>query len=459
MRATLDTSTLILHRENLPAMKSSEAGLIAERRAKVVLESLEGEASFAWLHRESGRDCPLWLCAVPTKAGHESHAYWSGRGVDVAMLASRQLALGHLIRMLPEAPESGLAAILNLDTDSASCVIADRDGWVFGREFPLHDISDLGGDEDESERGEQEPAGVPGFGLVDIWAMRLSTEMRRTFRYVEGELALGTVTRLWVAGPSARIAEICPMLETRLEMPSTPVGDAIPGSPSNAAAVAIGLALWPNDTGGNLLPQSLMKARARRVARRHLVVALGSVVSMLIAATAAMALFGNGLAAHIGELEAEFEATRADRAIVAQHEQIRVRASRLDEVVAGIDHPIPSLSGLLVLLSRSTPDNVYIERIRVAHASEGWTLSLELEAAGSSVLEAASAASGLADALKKSPLAKLDRVVQEQPPGMLTLPGEQTHVRFRLDGRLAPLGVPAGRSAASPPNDGGSDDA
>jgi Tfp pilus assembly protein PilN len=441
----LDASAMVLKRMSLPAMRSSDARRVAERRAEDLFE-FEEEATFAWLHRESGRACPLWLCAAPLRSAHEALAEWSRRGVDVALLASRQLALGNLVRALPEAENAGLTAVLDLDQERGTCVLADHEGWVFGREFPLHDLG---------EDGVLPPGGreaTPSEERLDIWAMRLATELRRTFRYVEGELALGQVTRLCVAGSSTRIAEVCPLLEGRLEMPATALGDALLDGPArrlpDAAAVALGLALWPSGDGGNLVPLALRKKRARDGVRRRLLATLGCLVATVALGAATLMLHRESLRSRIAELDARLGAARSTRAVVAEHEQARQRAGQLEQAILRVDRPLPGLSGLLTTLSRLIPDSVHVESLRAAHTPDGWTVLIQVEATGTSVAEAARAVSELARALETTPLIALERVVQEEVPSFGNAPDARARVRFQMQGRLAPLGstgVAAGR--------------
>ncbi len=473
-RVALDAPAVVLQRENLPVMTTVDAARIAERRAGNMLASGDEQARFAWLHRGGGRASPLWLCAAPMARANEAHELWSRRGVDVKLLASRQLALGNLVQLLPETEETEepeLTAFLDLDVGRATCVLSDREGWVFGREFPLHDLSEIDAPEPDEEGhaldGRLEAASSPGFEpapapaveMLDVSAMRLATELRRTFRYVDGELALGRVTRICASGSSSRIAELCVLLSDRLDLPATLLSQAIPEGPvhglPDAAAVALGLALWPSDTGGNLLPPPVIAERERNGARSSLLFALGSVLAVLALGAAGLTLQGSNLRARVEAAEARLEATHADHALMTEQAQTRLRAGEIEQAVARIDHPLPSFSGLLTLLSRATPAAVHVERLRAARSLEGWTLLLEVEASEESVVEAARAVSDLAHALKGAPLLKLDRVVQDDGARMITGPDVRPRVRFRFDGRLAPLAVSLDEGARSHSSEAG----
>ena len=481
VRAALDAPGMILRRENLPAVKPAEAAKIAERRSADLLESHDEEACFAWLHAASNRPSPLWLCAAPAATTRDADERWSRRGIDVQLLASRHIALGNLVHALPPQDEDGITAILDLDPGGGTCVLSDAQGWVFSREFPLHDFTDedpVGRDEDEvqdendGEDGEdgqdeaerslelegdapgEEASDVLAQQIFDIWPMRLATELRRTFRYVEGELGLGRVTRICVAGSSPRIHEICPLLANRLEMPALAFDESIVeghdrGMPSGAA-VALGLALWPSASGGNLLPPARIAALEHVAARRHLSVALGAVSVVLALAAGAFLFHNTNLGARVTAVASEFEAAGPARERMARHQELRARGTKLDSALAQIDDSLPALSALLTVLARATPDDVHVERLRVARAAGGWTLLLEIEASAANVAEAAQAVSSLVEDLKRTSLVELESVEQDNLPRAGAALGGRTHIRFRLVGRLAPLAVPTHVNAHPP---------
>lgn len=435
----------------IPAISAKEAALVAERRASTVCDGLDTASCFA--HVQARRDAPgaLWLVAAPLALSQQTLDLWSAGGFDVQKLSSRQLALANLVRILPEIAGGSLRAIVDLEAELATCVLADADGWVFGRSVPLRLLGHRAvkiepvAETDGEQRLELAVEPISGSELDPLEQLAeraelLTMELKRTFHYVEGELGASSVAHVFLSGSDERTQELRGPLADGLGLPVDLVSDSLAknlrGPVEPAAAIAIGLALSPDPKGGNLLPQEIQQRRAEQSARFRLIAGLALSVLLLAACGITFAARSVALTSRVGELTALLAVDEAERVSLAEMKLSRQRAGRLAVFGEVIDRPAPKWTALLGALGRVMPDPIAVQRLQIFRSGEGWSARITADAFGIGVADAARAISDLSDVLDESPLAEVESVVREEAtrqPGETILPG----VRFRIDARLA----------------------
>ncbi len=454
----LSAAGLLHRREDLPALSRREAAEVVRRRAPDLLQAMEGEACFSFERRPGKQAGAVWLSAAPATAAREVFELWRECGVDIDRLGSRHLALARVASLLPALAEREIAAIFDLEPEQGTCVLADREGWLFGREFPLRGIGgserraiEIDLDDDDAERMEREESQSDASAdrLLTTRAERLATELRRTFQYAEGELRLGSVSRVCVTGESPDVDELSVALTEKLGFPVDTLAAAIGRGPTkrieNGAVVALGLALWPGCTGGNLLPPEVLREKEQRTAHRRLLTGLGAVVAVSAVIASMMFMHFGSLRARAAEASIRLSQDQAQREQVTQGVRARMRASQLEEAMARIDTSNPSWVALIETISRVIPDSVALERMHFSRGEEGWVVSLSVEASGDSVSQAARAVSDFAQTLSASPLAVVDLVAQEEVVRVTAEQRLRAHVHFRLEARLAPIDLQSSR--------------
>ncbi|MCA9512375.1 MAG: hypothetical protein KC560_16820, partial [Myxococcales bacterium] len=239
----LRSPRLATERLDLPPLSRAEARAVAARRLGELAARIDADAASAF-SVASGRDGALhaWLTAVPRIESAACHATWQDRGFSLTRIQSRHLALGQLVHHLDhEFAEGELVAIFDLEAKSGTCVVADRAGWVFSREVPLRfmgrsvhartepEVEDrphavepsaelrlapLDGDDDapsglelatplgasSAHTGDGGDERDDALAEVAMQTERLATELRRTFRYVQGQLDARPVARVFLSG-------------------------------------------------------------------------------------------------------------------------------------------------------------------------------------------------------------------------------------------------------------------
>lgn len=464
---TLRSPDIVHQAFQIPPISRAEAKAVARRRAHEVTATLGEGASFAHLHAASADRGAIWLAAAPAADVRAACEWWVERGVEIGRLTSRQLALGQLVRALPEPEPGTLIAILDLAPAEATCVFADRNGWVFGREVPLRFLTDAVPatpvDGDPQAIVEATVCGFDADGAADTLEVaaeltqRISLELRRTFHYVENELGLGSVTRLYLSGTWNGLEEVRESLASAAAFPVELLTHALAGSGfaelPHGGAVAAGLALSPDRTGGDLLPHEIQAANAAREAGARLGLALAACLLLLFVVGTAMGQRAVSLVAATRAAQASWETGASARKRIIEVRGARRRAREIDALYARILRPQPSWTALLETLGRLVPNAGAVQRLSAFESETGWRTELVVEATGDSVAVAASAVSQLAQSLDESPLVSIARVEREDATRSSGAP-ELPRVRFRFEGALATV---SSFEPAPPIEDGASD--
>ena len=469
---------LVHQREDLPKLHRREAALVAARRAPEVEAAVDGPASFCFSRAENGEG-PLWLCAAPVANAREAVLEWRQRGFEIDRLSSRHLALGNLVRLL-DLPEKSLVAFFDLEPDQGTCVVADCRGWVFSREVPLRFMGDrllraaratpaveaarepVAHEEasglllvGEKEDGPDEA--LDRLEAVADQAERLATELRRTFQYVGGQLGMGNVGRVHLTGGSPLLDDLTASLSQALGIPVESFGSVAADRLSGADAsscVALGLALAPDRSGGNLLPSEERKARLAVRTRRRLRLSLVSALGLIVASGLVLGWIASSVQREIQAASSRWESDAPQRDLVQRVGASRSRSSALASALGRIDAPGPSWTALLEGLARSMPSDAFVERLEADRGDGHWRIVFSVEATGDTVAEAAHAVSRFTQAAGASPLLHIDSTVRESVARVGVDAQTRARVRFRIGGRPAPVSV-AGPVDSAPSPTGG----
>ena len=469
----LGSPRLAHERIALPPLSSGEARAVARRRCADFAHRLGDDSTcdYAMRRGEEGRRV-LWLAGIPAIEAAACHATWLDRGYVLHRIQSRHLALGQLVGKLDERIGDDTVAIFDLEAEWGTCVIADAAGWIFSREIPLRFMGHLVSADDGAPHERRAAAGSaaswqlrsdaialddddasdaavapatnddradPAFARH---AERLATELRRTFRYVQGQVDTTAVARVLLTGEVPQLPELAHALAGHLDEPvevfvartdEHGMPEAVGG-----ASVALGLALAPAPHAGNLLPAEVRSLQAAHRARRLL-------VRSIAAATAALALLAAGVAYEVGALGTQIEAAQARwtrvqtlRQQVEQTRRARARFAAIDGLLAAMDREAPSWSGLLQTLSHALPDRAAVAELDGVAKPPLWTVSISVDAEGTSVAAAAQSVSDLAGTLGDTPFVRVDGVHREQTRDA-TGGAQHARVRFRIEGVLAPV--------------------
>jgi hypothetical protein len=232
-----------IQRIDLPGITRAEARRVATRRKQELEQSEFGEDVFvSTLLVAERRGGTLWLMSALREVCEAVDFDVTRRGLRVDRLVPHTLALGAMTRTLPPPRSKGLTAVLWLDPDVGTCVVADERGWLFDRSISLKYAGDrLLHADDEAADAEQEEE----YQQVE----RLATELERTFTYVERQLGLGEVVRMRLCGIAEGLDDLARTLAANLRLEVVCLGTARRGEtqPSipPAAGAALGAAMLP----------------------------------------------------------------------------------------------------------------------------------------------------------------------------------------------------------------------
>jgi len=479
----LRSPRLSLARVDLPALSRAETRAVAERRVAELADRIASDAASGWSVAR-GRDGAqhVWLAAVPGIESAACHATWLDRGFALTRLQARHLALGQLVHHVEhEFAEGELVAIFDLEASSGTCVVADRAGWLFSREVPLrfmgrsvhakevaepeerpHALEPY--DDGSGEVDELEPSGLElanpiaarasereasardarESSEIAAQAERLATELRRTFRYVQGQLDSRPVARVFLTGEITERVDLAPHLTSFLGIPVEVVVHTASGSdapkPVGGAAVVLGLAYAADARSGNLLPATIRADvaanRVSRALRRSVAAAAAVLLALGIGVAGRLALLDR----EVSSLEAKWQAAESARSAAAAMRVARDRAIDLAATLRAIDRPAPSTASFVELLAHLVPDDAAVQTLEIARAredAERWTFSLAIESGGESVAGAAQAISDFAGSLGGAPFLRVDQV--EREASARSAASDAQRVRFRIDGAIAPI--------------------
>ena len=467
-------------RVNLPALAGAELRDVIRRRAAEFAVRASDALCAASLCARSGQSAALWLVAVEQSESEREREEWLRRGIPLARLQSRHLALGQLVCCLPSLAEGEVVAIFDIEPETGTCVLADRDGWMFSREVPLRFMGrSTTARAAESPPTPPEPPDDPSMRVLEdaieldstatpaalenaseeeerdplediaIQAERLATELRRTFRYVEGRIGAQPVSRVILAGEITELIDLGPGLGEQLGLPVEVLSNVLAGGetrPVGGAAVVIGMACAPSASDGNLLAARVQRELASRRLRRRLQRGLAVSATAAAAAAAAIALETGSRSLRLDTLERAWAADAEPRERVAAGQATAQRVSEIESAFAQIDAPQPRAAALLRTLGLRVPDEAAVLRLRLEPDESGVALELTLQASGATMAGAAQSVSDFAQQLAQAPFARVD-VVEPEAESEAAIPSEanaEPRVRFRVAGRLAAIAPSAG---------------
>jgi hypothetical protein len=448
----------------LPPLSQAEAGAVARRRAGALAARMSPSACTAWLRSAGGGDSTLWLAGVEEAESERCREGWLEHGVVLDRLQSRHLALGQLTRCLPPLAEGEVVAIFDIEPETGTCVLADRNGWLFGREVPLRFMgrSVVARQEPAPPAAEPEPTTGEPSGIelaretrhdaeedeldpledIALQAERLATELRRTFRYVEGQLGCAPVARVVLAGEITELIDLRPGLREHLGLPVEILAASADrdgeGRPIGGAAVVLGMACAPHASGGNLLAEPVRRELSERRTRRWLLRWLVASSALLLISGVATLLYDGALTRRLAALEAAWETAAPERARIAANRRAGERSRALEDALVAFDAPLPRPSALLRALAHALPDEAVLQRLRLTPDEDGVALALTVEAGGPTVAAAARSVSDLVGHLTAAPFLRIDRVEREDSAAAAPAAGD-VRIRFRLEGRLASI--------------------
>ena len=424
-------------RVSLPPMTPAQAYRVGRRRATEFLREQPESCLGSFMRVRHKGAHPLWLVAIPEQAARLFFTRWETLGYDVHRMSSESLALGNLARLLPSTEQGSLTAIFDVQPDAGDCVICDDQGWLFNRVIPMR----------QARGGEPNAGGIANLadkpeGLSAAQLDRVSTELMRTFQYVERELRLGRVTRVAVAGELADLEGLAAHLNASLDGETRVIGEWVregPGARMDAAAArAVGLAMAPDARGCSLLPG---EAKARHRARRAGLQLKAGLGLASVLAGLWLGLWGLDLVAasrSIRFMADEMGSNEQRLEIIADTARSRERARDLDAMLSRVRRPEPPWHAYYEVLARSTPPDVALEELSIARSAQGWTTQLALEARGASVATAAEGVTELRDALQRAPF--LAGVTAARDRARQTVQEEEgSKVFFRMSGQVGVL--------------------
>lgn len=420
---------LVVSRVDLPPIGDRDARRIAHRRAEQLAnESLE-PAIFGSAVAAGKRPRPAWLVTCPAQFTSFAFERWRKQGLPVSHVASMHLALGALTKSIAPPKAGQLRAVLDIGSDHAVCVLTDAEGWLFSREVSIRLTRiDAGADEESSP------------------IERLASELRRTFRYIDVELRLGSVSELLLSGSRKNLDELALNISELLDVPVGLVGDEISEGPiahiDPAFAALVGMAIMPRLDGVNLIPSSARRELSRDRLRRRLSVATAASVILLGLAATWSGWRHSELTTRFESLHEEWVEGAEERVKAESHWEAQEFA---EEVTHAIDTlgPSPSAwSWALRTLAPMLPDDAYIAQLSGARVDGEWAAELEIEFRGEDLATAAHAGSTFAEHLDASPLWNVERVARGTPSrtgAPIPLDGATVRVQFRIESRLSPL--------------------
>ena len=425
-----------IQRLELSGVGRWEGQRVARRKLSALrADDPDGQLEVASLARVGGSGCIVWLFSAPARACHEIHAELRRAGLRPARLIPREFAIAALSSALSPL-ESGLDAFLWMEEELARCVVADREGWVFSRDIPLQPARSWPA---ETAGLEALPDAEPGMDLD--W---LATELERTCRYVEREVASESIRRLTLCGSPEGFPRLDQVLVQRLAIPVSTLGERSSSSPTlelrPLEAAAVGMCLLGRRVSeANLLPTRIRSVHDEQRARGRLVHALAVLAVCVALALGVGGIRYRNVATELDTAAHEFDSLSAERVAFAQAYEEAARIARLRELHTLLDRPEPPWGTLLDLLGRVAPEDLYVQRVEAWQDGTDWRLRLNV------VIEAPYASESAAR-LEEYRARLLDLgLVQLEPLGMKPKfsDGEGTRgargLRYQLEGRVAAM--------------------
>ncbi|MFQ5697584.1 MAG: hypothetical protein ACE5IL_04780 [Myxococcota bacterium] len=422
-----------LDRLDLPGTRPREARAVLERRCSPPASGSEqGVAASIGARAFAAGDSVVWLATSEVGTEQALEGELEAVGLPVERVVSHVFALGALGRVAVDPAES-LSALLWIEAGAAHCVIVDRLGWKFSREIPLKYAGDRMLRRDGSAPSEWQEE-------EHRQAERLATELQRTLLYVEGQLKLGEVSRLVLCGHAAPLEGVWRVLAANLQLPVTTLSDLLSGWPRPVApelAAVLGIATLPASAVPNAL--SLESQRARSRVRTHRMLRRGAALSVA-ASLALLTLVGARYLAERSDARSVAARWLASQPQLTGLEEAEARDDRgeaLARARAQLDSPEPLWSGVLEVMGRLAPPDVYLEELSIAHGDQGWSLRAIVRSQAPSTSRAIASLLRYREALASTGWIRLRSVEPESGPAGIT----EGAVRYRFQGRLAPVRI------------------
>lgn len=430
-----------IERIDLPGVSIRDARVVARRRVHELQSAendLEMEVSSLVVGDRKGS--ALWLFWTPVVECAQVETLLALQGLRADRLVPHAFAIGGLATTLPPV-ESGLTALVWLHEESATCVIADHRGWVFGRKIQLRYLADRKGGAQAGSGLELESEAVPA---EDPRLDCLSTELQRTFLYLTRELALGEVVRVVLCGKEEEIPELDQKLERSLGLESHWLGSKQCASSRHPLrpleAAAMGLSLLPRRVSdANLLPTPI---RLTRMGERLTARLTAILACMIVGLTS---LSGMGFVEYrratttLRDARAELNGAAALHDELAHALDLRQRVDRIEAVRQELDRPEPPWASMLDLLGRMAPADLFVERLETWREPEGWRLRLAVGTVSSSTSASASSVESYRQSLAGLDLFSVTSVSLVTEPGQQTLGTPEGVSRYLLEGWVAPV--------------------
>lgn len=460
--ATLRSQSLRHQRIDLPRATSRRgARMIAKRRLRsLVDEGREGALGTFGLQiqRGGGR---IWLATVPRNLCEELAESFSDHGLSLETIGSRHLALGNLAKLLPPAEDDALTAVFDVERDIGTCVVVDGEGWLFSREVKHKFMGDrmvrqpvemsqafdveasepnalvLEPEVDEALDATEE---LDPLEVEALEIERLATEIQRTIRYVETELALGKIRRTVLCGEVDHLTGSLAALGERLEQPVYDLRGLLRDSRgldvSNESGVALGALLTPN-SGTQLLPEPAASVVRGRTGRRKLLRVAAGLFFVLSCALGVRVAQESELQAEIARRDAMWTASAPTRRSVEEGLATRARGDLLEAGLERLRGEAPPWIALLQTVAALLPTRTEVRRLEVFAWEDGWRANLALRSEAENVSDAAGQVSAFTERLRAAPFVAVEDVRQEESGSSNAVDLMSAHFSVKL--RLAPV--------------------
>jgi hypothetical protein len=444
-----------------PATSRRGARLVAERRLRSLLGE-RGEDAVGAFHlavqRSGGR---AWLATAPRDRCEELTAAFLDHDLALETISSRHFALGSLARLLPPAEDGALTALFDVERDIGTCVVVDDEGWLFSREVKHKFMGDRMVQPVETARSFAVEAAEPNalsfepevgealdatdveldpFEMQALEIERLATEIQRTIRYVETELALGKIRRTVLCGEVDGLIGSLPALSERLEHPVRDLRGLLREcrgiDVSNESAVALGALLVP-DSGTQLLPEPSASVVRGRTGRRKLLRVAAALLVVLTCAFGVRAIQERDLRAEIARRETMWTESAPARRSVEEGLAMRARGELLEAGLDRLRGEAPPWIALLHTVAALLPERTEVRRLEIFGWEDGWRANLALRSEAESVSDAAGQVSAFTERLGAAPFVAVEDVRQEESGSSRT--GQLRSAHFSVKLRLAPV--------------------
>lgn len=415
-----------IQRIDLPDVTPAVARRVARRRQQEAMEQdSTGSTLLTTLSLTERTSSCLWLVTANQDVCESVDLEIGLRGVEADRLVPHALALGATNRLLSRAPSNLLTAVLWLDREGGTCVVADHFGWLFDRAIPLRFTSDGTG----ASQGEREQ-----------YVERLATEVDRTLTYVKRNLSLGDVARVRLCGVTDDLESLAATLGTRLGLEVHTLESSLrregdPRIPSQAGA-ALGAAMLPRSARvANLLPEEKLRSRRGARMRRPLKIALAAAVVVSVGAGTTGFVRYRGALSELVRIRAESARWEAEREGLQSEAALRIRAEQIRDAAKALGAPEPPIGDVLVVLGDALPRSLFVRQVEVRRQAAGWEMRASLDGEAQLQVEVADAMGLLREKLDASGLFRVALLEPETAPAA----GQDwSSFRYRLVAWVAP---------------------